>query len=94
MAQRALHGTAWPGPTQPTPSAHSHSPLEMSASLRGAKVGSLGLTMSSRVTAAMALMLVEAVLGHRQVAQLSPSTQLGVSGMGWGDAPQGAPILT
>lgn len=41
---------------------NSQSPLEMSTSLRGARLGSRGLMRSSTVTAAMALMLVEAVL--------------------------------
>ena len=44
----------------------------MRVSLRGDSVGSLGLTRSSTVTAAMALMLVEAVLGCGQAAALSP----------------------
>lgn len=43
---------------------HSHSPLEINISLRGDSVGSRGFTRSSTVTAAMALMLVEAVLGE------------------------------
>lgn len=44
----------------------------MRVSLRGDSAGSLGLTRSSTVTAAMALMLVEAVLGRGQAAALSP----------------------
>lgn len=42
---------------------NSQSPLEMIMSLRGVRLGSCGLMMSSTVTAAMALMLVDAVLG-------------------------------
>lgn len=41
---------------------NSHSPLEMMTSLRGVRLGSRGLMRSSTVTAAMALMLVDAVL--------------------------------
>lgn len=46
---------------------HSHSPLEISISLLGDSVGSRGFTRSSTVTAAMALMLVEAVLGEHGI---------------------------
>lgn len=41
---------------------NSHSPLEMKTSFRGARLGILGLMRSSTVTAAMALILVDAVL--------------------------------
>lgn len=46
---------------------HSQSPLEMRVSFRGVKLGMFGLMRSSTVTAAMALMLVEAVLLGRRV---------------------------
>ena len=54
---------------------HSHSPLEISISLLGDSVGSRGFTRSSTVTAAMALMLVEAVLGEDST---QPCTKLRV----------------
>lgn len=41
---------------------NSQSPLEMKTSFRGARLGILGLIRSSTVTAAMALILVDAVL--------------------------------
>lgn len=53
---------------------NSQSPLEMRTSFRGARLGILGLMRSSTVTAAMALMLVDAVLWmeEKQVSWCSP----------------------
>lgn len=83
------HGMAWHGMARHGSCAHSQSPLEMRVSLRGDSVGSLGLTRSSTVTAAMALMLVEAVLGRRHAAALSPDagSLRGVGRGGGGEAP-------
>lgn len=61
-----MGGAAWSAgrgrPAPPIRFPNSQSPLEIITSFRGARLGSRGLMRSSTVTAAMALMLVEAVL--------------------------------
>lgn len=56
-------------PFSGVPACHSQSPLETRASFRGVRPGMFGLIRSSTVTAAMALMLVEAVLRGRRRAR-------------------------
>lgn len=58
MAQSVWGTTLAPHPGPP----NSQSPLEMRTSFRGARPGIRGLMRSSTVTAAMALILVDAVL--------------------------------
>lgn len=58
MAQSVWGTTLTPHPGPP----NSQSPLEMRTSFRGARPGIRGLMRSSTVTAAMALILVDAVL--------------------------------
>ena len=70
----SVSGERLPRPSHPG-SPNSQSPLEMMTSLRGARLGSRGLMRSSTVTAAMALMLVDAVLEEgstKEVGVLRP----------------------
>lgn len=66
----------WPPQLGPP---NSQSPLEMTTSLWGASLGSRGLMRSSTVTAAMALMLVDAVLGDTDRRSGVISTHPGTS---------------
>lgn len=61
--------TLVPNPSPP----NSQSPLEMKTSFRGAKPGILGLMRSSTVTAAIALILVDAVLQMEEKQALGHS---------------------